>query len=105
MESIGCYLTGILPRPEGLIESTRAYERGRISKKELEKAFKNATKEVITAQISAGLSYVTDGMLRWQDLLRPFTENLRGIHVGSLARWFNNNTFYRKPIIYNKIKR
>jgi len=104
MESVGCYTTGILPRPEELIETTRAYDRGRISKKELEKAFEDATKEVITAQTTAGLSHVTDGMLRWQDLLRPFTENLHGIHVGSLARWFNNNTFYRKPVITNKIK-
>ena len=103
MKTIGCYLTGILPRPEGLIETTRAYERGRISREELENAFEKATKEVIKVQLSAGLSYVIDGMLKWQDLLRPFTENLNGVSVGSLARWFNNNTFYRKPIICSEI--
>ena len=103
MESVGCYLTGILPRPEELIETTRAYARGRISKEELENAFEKATEEVVKAQMSANLSYVIDGMLKWQDLLRPFTENLDGVCVGSLARWFNNNTFYRKPVITNKI--
>jgi 5-methyltetrahydropteroyltriglutamate--homocysteine methyltransferase len=103
METIGCYITGILPRPEELIEVTRAYDRARISREELENAFEKATKEVMRTQITAGLSYITDGMLKWQDLLRPFTEKLEGVHVGSLARWFNNNTFYRKPIITNRI--
>jgi len=96
---IGCYVTGILPRPKDLVEITRAYDRNKASIKELEEAFTKATKKVIEAQVRAGLSYVTDGMLKWQDLLRPFTENLRGLNAGSLARWFNNNTFYRKPVI------
>ncbi len=102
---IGCYVTGVLPRSRKLIEITRAYERGKISKKELEESFEKATESAIKAQISAGLDYITDGMLKWQDLLRPFTEDLKGITVGSLTRWFNNNTFYRKPIITDHVKR
>jgi len=103
MRMIGCYVTGILPRPKELVEATRAYDRRKISEEELEKAFKEATIKVIEAQMSAGLSYITDGMLKWQDLLRPFTENLEGIKAGALARWFNNNTFYRKPIVQSEI--
>jgi 5-methyltetrahydropteroyltriglutamate--homocysteine methyltransferase len=102
---IGCYVTGVLPRSSKLIEQTRAYERRKISEKELEESFEKATESAIKAQISAGLNYVTDGMLKWQDLFRPFTENLKGIAVGSLTRWFNNNTFYRKPIITDYVKR
>ncbi|MGB9756321.1 MAG: hypothetical protein ACPLVJ_00865 [Candidatus Bathyarchaeales archaeon] len=101
---IGCYLSGVLPRPKRLIEVTRAYNRGRVEEKELEKAFENATLKAISVQLSAGFSYITDGMLKWQDLLRPFTENLYGVSVGSLARWFNNNMFYRKPVIMKDIK-
>jgi 5-methyltetrahydropteroyltriglutamate--homocysteine methyltransferase len=102
---IGCYVTGMLPRSSKLIEQTRAYERRKISEKELEESFEKATENAIKAQISAGLDYVTDGMLKWQDMLRPFTENLKGITVGSLTRWFNNNTFYRQPIITDHVKR
>jgi 5-methyltetrahydropteroyltriglutamate--homocysteine methyltransferase len=102
---ISCYVTGALPRSSELISKTRAYERGRISKKELEESFEKATETVIKAQVSAGLSYITDGMLKWQDLLRPFTENLKGVTVGSLRRWFNSNNFYRKPIIRDYVKR
>jgi len=101
---ISCYVTGASPRSSELIRKTRAYERGKISKKELEESFEKATGTVIESQVSAGLSYITDGMLKWQDLLRPFT-NLKGITVGSLRRWFNNNTFYRKPVIKDYVKR
>ncbi|MDI6690343.1 MAG: hypothetical protein QME50_00550 [Candidatus Bathyarchaeota archaeon] len=105
VKMLGCYVTGIFPRPKELIETTRAYDRRRVGKEALEKAFKEATVKVIEAQTSAGLSYVSDGMLKWQDLLRPFTENLGGVKIGALARWFNNNTFYRKPIVLGEILR
>ncbi|MEM0007337.1 MAG: hypothetical protein QXR89_03615 [Candidatus Bathyarchaeia archaeon] len=104
MKMIGCYVTGIMPRPKELIETTRAYDRRKVSTEELEKAFKEAAIKVIEAQVSAELSYITDGMLKWQDLLRPFTENLEGLKAGALARWFNNNTFYRKPVVQSEIK-
>ncbi len=102
---IGCYVTGLLPRSTELIEKTRAYERGRISKKELDESFLEGTEIAVKAQLSTGLNYITDGMLRWQDLLRPFTESLKGVTVGSLTRWFNNNTFYKQPIITDDIER
>lgn len=102
---VGCYLTGILPRTKELIEATRAYDRGIADEKKLEKVFENATVKVIDTQLTAAFSYITDGMLKWQDLFRPFTENLSGVKMGSLTRWFNNNTFYRKPIIVDDIWR
>jgi len=102
---VGCYSTGTFPRRNVLIEITRAYERGRVNESKLEKAFEDATLEVVSAQLSTGFSHITDGMLRWQDLLRPFTENLNGVKIGSLARWFNNNTFYRKPVIVDNLSR
>jgi 5-methyltetrahydropteroyltriglutamate--homocysteine methyltransferase len=102
---IGCYVTGILPRPRELMEVTRAYDRGRVGEKELEKSFEDATLKVVNVQLSAGFSYIADGMLRWQDLLRPFTEDLSGVKKGSLARWFNNNTFYRKPVVVGDMRR
>lgn len=102
---IGHYVTGILPRPKELIDVTRTYTRGRTNEKELEIAFRKATLKAVDAQLSAEFSYITDGMLKWQDMFRPFTENLDGVEKGSLARWFNNNTFYRKPTIVGEIRR
>ncbi len=103
MNMIGCYATGIMPRPKELIEKTRGYVRGRTNEEELEQAFEQAESKVVNAQSSHRLSYLTDGMLKWPDLLRPST-SLEGIRIGSLARWFNNNTFYRKPSIIGEIR-
>jgi 5-methyltetrahydropteroyltriglutamate--homocysteine methyltransferase len=102
---ISCYITGILPRPKELIRVTRSYVRGRIEEQELEEAFKEATSRAVKTQLAGGFSYVTDGMLEWQDMLRPFTTALDGVRTGSLARWFNNNTFYRRPMIVGEIQR
>lgn len=93
-------LTGALPRQQALINKTRAYDRGRLSDEELQQSFRTGTIEAIEAQ--KDLSHVTDGNLRGQDLLRPFTR-LEGVEAGPLLRWFDNNTFYRTPIIKGKL--
>jgi 5-methyltetrahydropteroyltriglutamate--homocysteine methyltransferase len=103
MDMIDCYATGIFPRPKELIGVTREYERGRAAETELDRAFSDATLEVVETQSSVGFSYVTDGMLRWQDPVRLVAENLNGIKIGGLARWFNNNTFYRKPVVTGEL--
>ena len=102
---IACYTTGIFPRTKELVEVTMAYERRWASEEKLERAFEKAALKVLDSQISEGLSYISDGMLKWQDLFRPFTENLKGVKMGNLARWFNNNMFYRKPVIVDEIWR
>ena len=96
-------IAGCLPRPPGLISATRKYERNILSEEELDEVFRIHTEEVIQAQLKNGLTYVNDGFLRRQDLLRPFTERLNGVKEGQLYRWFDNNTFYRIPIIRDKI--
>ena len=47
-------------------------------------------------QRQAGLDFLSDGLLRWQDLFRPLIERL-GIHPHTLVRWFDTNTFFREP--------
>jgi 5-methyltetrahydropteroyltriglutamate--homocysteine methyltransferase len=96
-------ISGILPRPSRLISKTRQSARSRISDEELAEAYRKYSKKVIDYQIESGLTYVNDGYLRRQDLLRPFTENLGGVEVGQLYRWFNNNTFYRIPVVKGKL--
>jgi 5-methyltetrahydropteroyltriglutamate--homocysteine methyltransferase len=98
---IGSSVSGNLPRPQELIAKTRAYDRGKLSEEELEAAYIEATKQVIAGQ--CGLTHITDGLLKWQDLLRPFTQGLGGVTLGPMARWFNNNTFYKVPIVEGPI--
>ena len=100
---IGSSVSGNLPRTQELIAKTRAYDRAKLSDDELEAAYQEATKQVIEGQVKAGLTQINDGQLKWQDLLRPFTLGLRGVELGPMARWFNNNTFYKVPLIKGPI--
>jgi len=102
--NIKCSISGCLPRPQRLISETRKYDRSRINEEELEEAYRTYTKEVIDYQVEQGLTYINDGYLRRQDLLRPFTTKLKGVETGQLYRWFNNNTFYRIPVIKGKLE-
>lgn len=97
-------VAGVLPRTQELIAKTRSYDRARITEQELEAAYKEATQIVVKGQVEAGLTRINDGMLKRQDLLRPFSANLRNVEVGPMLRWFNNNTFYKAPLIKGAIE-
>ncbi len=89
-------LTGIFARSPDLIRKSRDYDRGRCPEGELEDQRKKDTEAIIGLQ--KDFEIVTDGSLRWQDLLRPLTA-VSGIELGPLTRFFETNTFYRKPLI------
>ena len=94
-------LMGIFPRSHDLIYKTWDYEKGRKTKKELEKDIAQESKSIINLQ--KDFEYKTDGLLFYQDLFRPFVENVKGIKPGALTRWFDNNIFFRQPIICGDI--
>ena len=94
---INYWSAGIYPRNEKLIESTRSYD------KTLEKQFKKEKSRLLRIQLNNKLDYISDPLIDWDDNLRPFTDNLKGIERGPLTRYYENNTFYRQPIIKNKI--
>ena len=94
---INYWSAGIYPRNEKLIESTRSYD------KTLEKQFKKEKSRLLRIQLNNKLDYISDPLIDWDDNLRPFTDNLKGIERGPLTRYYENNTFYRQPIIKSKI--
>ena len=97
------HLTGICPRSETTIGITRAFDRGKVSKEEVAKATQTDLSNLIDLQKAAGLDLIVDGQFNWQDIFRPFSEIFTGITPGSLSRWFDNNTFYRKPVVKGKV--
>ncbi len=96
---VGALLTGSFPRSDDLIEASRAFDRRRLDAEKLSTAFTEDARRVVALEQSAGLEFVDDGLLNWQDLLRPLAEVLPGIKLGALTRWYDNNTFFRKPIV------
>ena len=99
------YQHGIYPRSEGVVAATRGRERGRTSQEDVEQAFTADREDFIGAQREAGLDYFSDGLLRWQDIFRPFVEMSRGLDAHTLVRWFDNNSFFRAPEVTGELRR
>ncbi|MEM2909683.1 MAG: hypothetical protein QXO01_01260 [Nitrososphaerota archaeon] len=99
------YLVGPQPRSEVLMKAYRDHKKGKLTKQALEGLVRKEAEEVVKIQLENELTVITDGMLNWHDLLRPFAERLNGIEVGGLARWFDNNAFYKQPVIVGRVER
>lgn len=97
MPQIKAYAPGIYARSEELVQATRDLERKRTTEKEVERRREEDLGRLLEAQREAGLDYVSDGLLVWQDIFRPFAEASEGIEPGPLTRFLNTNTFFRAP--------
>ncbi len=100
---VEAHLTGAFPRSEQLVEATRAAVRGKISQAQVDAILDNDIASLVELQSSPSMDALVDGQLNWQDIFRPFSDVFTGIQLGGLTRWFDNNTFYRKPIIVEKV--
>jgi 5-methyltetrahydropteroyltriglutamate--homocysteine methyltransferase len=94
---VGCYIGGIYPRSDRLIEATRRNppNLSEISRRDKER--------VINLQSKAGLTYISDPLLDWSDMLRPYLA-FKGVEQGALNRIFEQNTFYRMPIVVDRVE-
>jgi len=100
--NIETYLTGLFPKSLKLRKILRDFYKNKANKEDVDRVFLDETNKLIELQKNNSLSYIYDGMLKWLDLLRPFTK-YDGIEEGPLIRWFETNFFYRQPIINGKI--
>jgi len=85
---ISSYTFGIYPRSEELIEATRK------NTENLDSLFQRETEGYISAQKNANLGFVSDPLLKWDDIFRPFS-SLTSVNLSSLNRIYEMNTFYR----------
>lgn len=96
-------VTGGYPRSEYLIGKIKEHEKGSLDAAGIEKVYDKATSEVIGEQRKAGIDLVTDGCLRWDDPVTFFAHGL-GLELDGLERFFDNNFYYRKPLVKGKIE-
>jgi 5-methyltetrahydropteroyltriglutamate--homocysteine methyltransferase len=97
LPEIKAYAPGIYARSEELVQATRDLDRGRTTSEAVEEQREADLRSFLDAQREAGLDYLSDGSLNWQDIFRPFDEAARGLEPGPLTRFMNTNTFYRAP--------
>ncbi|MGH2694376.1 MAG: hypothetical protein ACRDJJ_06100 [Actinomycetota bacterium] len=93
------YVHGIYPRSEALVAATRDLERGRTSEHAVEDQRRRDLDELARLQEEAGLDLRSDGLLWWQDIFRVLVDATSGLEAGALVRWFDNNTFFRAPVV------
>ena len=90
------------PPPEGerfvVRQTLHAIEKGNASAEELRAAQDDLVRSVVAEQEAAGIDLITDGHVRWDDIVTPFARNMAGFEIGGLLRFFDNNVYYRKPI-------
>jgi 5-methyltetrahydropteroyltriglutamate--homocysteine methyltransferase len=97
-------LGGIYPRSEQLIELTRSYDRAKTDLDTVKQQIEQDTLALVRLQEDPGFETFSDGSFAWQDQLRPVVESLEGVTTGTrYDRWFDTNTFYKKPTISGRI--
>jgi 5-methyltetrahydropteroyltriglutamate--homocysteine methyltransferase len=108
--SIRTTVVGSYPKPpeEGRTFKVRktlhGLEKGSTSPEDLRAAQDELAREVIAEQERAGVDVVTDGQVRWDDILTPFARNMAGFEIGGLLRWFDNNVYYRRPVCIGQLE-
>jgi len=99
LPEIKAYAPGIYARSEELVRATRDLDRGRTTEEAVEEQRRADLCSLLDAQRNAGLDYLSDGLLNWQDIFRPFDEAAEGLEPGPLTRFLNTNTFFRAPAV------
>ena len=84
-----------------LIGAIGTWQRKELSDAQLETVWQEITRAVIQEQERAGIDLLTDGQIRWEDLVTPIAKHLEGFEINGLTRFFNNNTYYRRPVLHS----
>jgi 5-methyltetrahydropteroyltriglutamate--homocysteine methyltransferase len=79
-------------------------DRGEIGDADLDKVFDEVTRSAIGEIESAGVDITNDAQIRWDDLLSPFARAWSGVEPGPLERFYDNNTYFRQPVIDGPIE-
>lgn len=80
-------------------------ERGELSAEAFAKLQDEVTAEVVREQLAAGVELPTDGQIRWADGLSYLAANLNGLAVDGLLRFFDTNTYFRRPVVTGRFAR
>ena len=95
---------GSFPRPRSLMRAIGRFMGGKISRDELEYHYRRALSSTLAKLVRTGIASGTDCMFRWDDPLTPITQGLKGAKLNGLYRFFNNNFYYRVPIIEGRVE-
>jgi 5-methyltetrahydropteroyltriglutamate--homocysteine methyltransferase len=79
-------------------------DRGELDNAGIGDVFAETTKWAIGEIEAAGIDVVNDAHIRWDDLLAPLAGAWGNVERGPLERFYDNNTYFRQPIINGAIE-
>lgn len=91
------------PKGQRLRRAYARRETGDIDDAAYQKIALDYAAEIIREQEDAGCDVVTDGLVRWYDLINHPSTRLDGVRSAGIVRWFDTNTYVRQPEITGKI--
>jgi 5-methyltetrahydropteroyltriglutamate--homocysteine methyltransferase len=94
---------GSFAKPDYLGSARTQFAAGKISRDELDKLERQATKEIIALQEEIGLDILVDGEMARGDMVAYFGEHLAGMKLGGLVRSYGNR-YYHKPVIADEVR-
>lgn len=101
---------GVFPLPDGARErlaDLKGHQKGDLLTGDdspvIGTAYDEARETVIADQHDADLDFVVEGQLRWDDMLAHPLTMADGVEPGGIVRYFDNNNFYRDPVITDEL--
>jgi 5-methyltetrahydropteroyltriglutamate--homocysteine methyltransferase len=92
------------PGGQELRRALHRLDRGEIDESALETVFDQVTRAAIAELEAAGIDVINDGQIRWDDLFSTFARAWKGVSRGPLERFYDNNTYFRQPVIEGPIR-
>jgi 5-methyltetrahydropteroyltriglutamate--homocysteine methyltransferase len=88
-----------------LMYARDAVRRGAMTPQEYSDLVQRKVEDILRLQEECGIDVVTGGAYGWDDLFSPFFEaaGVTGMQRDGLIRFFDNNTYYRRPVINGKL--
>lgn len=87
------------PGGQQLRTALHRHDRGEIDDAALDAVFDATTRAAIGDLEAGGIDVVNDGQIRWDDLFAPLARSWSGVSRGPLERYYDNNTYYRQPVV------
>lgn len=88
---------------QDLRRALHRHDRGELDSDGLSGVLDESTRWAIGELNWAGVDVINDGQVRWDDLLAPFARAWNGCDRGPLERFYDNNTYFRQPVITGPI--
>lgn len=87
------------PGGQQLRQALHRHDRGEIDAVTLAAVYDAVTHRVIGEIEAAGIDVINDGQIRWDDICARFAIAWGGVSRGPLERFYDNNTYFRQPVI------